>query len=644
METPTDILTPGQQPDQTPDTSASDAAPAGEQYILFRRLSKMPKNPDEMLQILETASGVDQSDLRYRLAGPGFGLLRPKIARDAFDACIADMTDFGIPAAVVAKSDIAIPEIPPQARRIYLTEDSIEFQTAEEEPIFRVDETTDLLIILTDLSGKAVKQIMTTIAYTSQVQEKPFEEILKKLSMSSAAAVFYNISENPATGVFIDSTAFTFLGLNDKLAPSVAVNFRTMVDEAIGLANTHAVDYYFGIAALPGAKPDWDASDASIERRLGVYAHYMLAAHRNGLFAEPAPSGNNAEARREETWDETKTAGTDDTTGLEPPPPVEQSRFLGMFGGSAADVIGGLIGAGALFLFGVAGIETITGHPRLWQVIIGIAVSAGGAGLFCYSLLLLYYKRMVENTPTSKIRSHSMGMTELTGRARPYYDLRTSHTLTRCIFFECRYYRYQRTDNGHQWRLTRTVSSGKLPFYIEDDTGRVLVNPKGAYYSLTRARQTIRGRFIPTLAIKLDDPNTRVIEDLIAIGAKVYVLGSAHLQRHGQTHRERLMDKLRSVKQDASKMARYDQNGDGHIDAEEWDAARADIEHNVYAESLTSGSGDYETVVIEKPKFGVLPFIVADSEKGLLRKFAIRSWLFFASGALAFACGIGMLM
>lgn len=146
------------------------------------------------------------------------------------------------------------------------------------------------------------------------------------------------------------------------------------------------------------------------------------------------------------------------------------------------------------------------------------------------------------------------------------------------------------------------------------------------------------------MAIRLDDPNTRVIEDLIAIGAKVYVLGSAHLQRHGKTHRERLMDKVRSVKQDPSQMARYDQDGDGHIDAEEWDAAREDIEHSVYAESLTAGRGSYETVVIEKPKFGVLPFIVADSEKGLLRKFAIRSWLFFACGALAFACGIGMLL
>ncbi len=641
MKNPTEILVPGQKGKK----QASEKKPANEQLILFRRLSKMPKNPDEMLKILETASGVDKSDLRYRLAGPGFGVMRPKVTPEALDNCIKDMADFGIPAAVVAKSDVAVPKLPPQAKRVNLSDDFIEFQTAEEETILRVDETTDLLVIVTDLSGKAVKQIMTTIAYTSQVQDKPFEEVLKKLSMSQGAAVFYDMKENPAKGgVFIDSGAFVFLGLNEHLSPSVSVNFRTMVDEAIRRSKTHAVDYYFGIAALPGAKPNWDEGKSNIERRLGVYAHYMMVASRNELFTSDASAAQNGEALREETWDGSESEDADDFSGLEPPPPVEHSRFFGMFQGSVSDVIGSLIGVGAIFFFAVAGMEWIKGGAWFWEIVLGISIAITGAGIFCYSLLLLYYKRMVENTPTSKIRSHSMGITELTGRARPYYDLRTSHTLTRCIFFECRYYSYQRTNEGSQWKLVRTISSGKLPFYIEDDTGRVLINPKGAYYSLTRSRQTIRGRFIPSLAIKVDDPNTRVIEDMIPIGANIYVLGSAHIQRHGKTHRERLMDKLRSVKQDPSQMARYDRNSDGHIDAEEWDAAREDIESSVYAESLTSDKRSYETVVIEKPKFGLLPFIVADSEEGLLRKFAIRSWLFLGCGATAFACGIGILL
>ena len=606
----------------------------------------MPKKPDEMLDILQSASGVDHSDLRFRLVGPGFGVMRPKMPPDAIETCIAEMADFGIPATVVTRSEMTVLGLPDQAKRVDLTDHFLELQTAEETPILRIDPSTDLLVIVTDLSGKAVKQILTTIAYPSQLQSKPFEEILKKLSMSKAAAVFYDMKENPARGAYIDSTAFTFLGLNERLSHSVAVNFRTIVDEAIRLSKTHAVDYHFGISALPGTKPDWDGPKSDIERNLGVYANYMMAASRNGLFDIPDPSASpqGADALRGETWDDTEGEDSDDTAGLEPPPPVEQNPFLRLFPGSASETIGTLFGIAAIFFFAVGNFDIFTGHAGLWHAVFGLLVTAGGAGIFCYSLLLLYYKRMVENTPTSKIRSHAMGITELTGRTRPYYDLRTSHTLTRCIFFECRYYRYQRTGDTQQWKLVRTTSSGKLPFYIEDDTGQVLINPKGAYYAIKRAKQTIRGRFIPTLGIQLDDPNTRVVENMIPIGAKIYVLGSAHLQRHGKTHRERLMDRLRSVKQDTTQMARYDRNGDGHIDAEEWDAARDDIERGVYAESLTSGSGSFESVVIEKPKFGALPFIVADSEEGLLKRFAIRSWLFFACGAVAFACGIGMLL
>ncbi|HMA67652.1 MAG TPA: GIDE domain-containing protein, partial [Desulfosalsimonadaceae bacterium] len=261
-----------------------------------------------------------------------------------------------------------------------------------------------------------------------------------------------------------------------------------------------------------------------------------------------------------------------------------------------------------------------------------------------YSLLLLYYKRMAENTPTSKVRSLSMGFAELAGRARPYYDLRTAYTLTRCVYYECSYYKYQRTGDTSRWRLSSTLSSGKLAFYLEDETGQVLINPEGAYYAIKRARQTMRGRFIPSLAIKLDDPYTKVTEDLIPLGAQIYVLGSAHTKRRGRQHQERLVDRLRELKRDQSRMARYDSNRDGHIDSQEWDAARADMERQIYAESLAGQKKPEETVVVEKPKFGLLPFIVADSEDGLLRKFAIRSWVFLACGAVAFACGIGILI
>lgn len=619
---------------------------------MFRRLPSMPGAPGEMLKAVESVSGISLTDLRYRLAGPGFGVLLPKQPRPAMEACAVELGDFGMPAAVVAKSELSGARLPAQARRVRLEKAFIEFQTAEEEPILRVDSTSQILIIVTDLSGQAVKQVLTTIAYTSQVQEFPFAEILKKLSMARGAALVYDMVKEPAEGVFIDSGAFTYSGLDDALTPSVALNFRVMIDEAMRLAKTSATDHFFGIAALPGAKPDWKSTETAVKRRLAVYARYMILASRKGLFQLPA-AGAQSRAGIAGAASETIEAGAGEKTeetgggidGLEPPPAVQdRSRLGGLLSGSFGEVIGALIGLGAVLFFGASGIEAIYSHPRFWQSVMGVLLTLGGAGLFCYALLLLYYKRMVENTPTSNVRSLSMGMTELAGRARPYYDLRTAHSLTPCIFYECRYYNYRPTRDTSKWRLTRTISSGKLAFYLEDETGRVLVNPGGAYYSITRTSQTIHGRFIPSLAIQLEDPNIRVTEDLIPLGAKIYVLGSAHLQRRGRKHGERLVERLRALKADAARMARYDQNGDGRIDDTEWEAARADVEQQVYAESLASKKGEQETVVVEKPRFGLLPFIVADSETGLLRKLAFRTWLFLACGAVAFGCGIGMLL
>jgi len=622
--------------------------PAPDHFILFRRLSQRPAKDAAVFGAIESASGIGQSDLRYRLAGPGLGVLLPKIPPEQMADCAAELADFGMPAMVLAKSDLRGASLPPQAKRVHLTQEAIEFQTAEEKAILRIDKSSELLVIATDLTGKAVKELLTTIAYSREIPEKPFAEALKKLSMSRGAALLYDMRHNPAKGVLIDSGAFVFLGLDDKLTPSGSLNFRVMIDEAMHLSKTAATDHYFGIAALPGTKPEWDLGDTAVGRRLALYAQYLAAAWRKGLFQEKVRAGasgpGEAAASPRDKQEDAHQADEEGLEDLKAPPPVEEPFFQRLLQGSMSEIIGGLIGLLAFFLFFVSDGISFSGHPRFWHTAAGLAVALGGAGLFCYALLLLYYKRMVENTPTSKVRSLSMGMAELSGRARPYYALRTAYTLTRCIFYISRYYKYQRYGDSSSWRLTRTISSGKLAFYLEDETGKVLIDPRGAFYATSRSRQTLRGRFIPSLAIKLDDPNTRVIEDMIPVGANIYVLGSAHLRRERKKHRERLVDRLRAVKQDPEKMARYDSDGDGHIDAQEWDAARADIETRVYAESLAGESGARETVVVEKPRFGLLPFIVADSEQRLIRKLAIRSWLFLGFGGVAFACGIGMLI
>jgi hypothetical protein len=85
-------------------------------------------------------------------------------------------------------------------------------------------------------------------------------------------------------------------------------------------------------------------------------------------------------------------------------------------------------------------------------------------------------KRMVEDTPTEKTRSMAVGRTELDGVARadgetieaPFTDEACLH-----VSWEIEEWR-EDEDDDHHWE-TIAQDRASVPFYLEDDTGRVLV-------------------------------------------------------------------------------------------------------------------------------------------------------------------------
>jgi hypothetical protein len=172
----------------------------------------------------------------------------------------------------------------------------------------------------------------------------------------------------------------------------------------------------------------------------------------------------------------------------------------------------------------------------------------------------------------------------------------------------------------------------------------VLVKPEGAIFNVPLTTQSFQGSYIPSLSLQMHDPNSKVVEEMIPVGTRLYVLGSAHVEKHGRKFSEILADKLRRLKQDSAAMAQYDINGDGHIDGHEWEAARKDAEQTVYAESLANGPEQSESVVIKKPGFGMLPFIIADSEKNVVRRLMFRTLIFLAGGLVTMGMSVGYLV
>lgn len=104
-----------------------------------------------------------------------------------------------------------------------------------------------------------------------------------------------------------------------------------------------------------------------------------------------------------------------------------------------------------------------------------------GILLFIHGFRKLSHKRLIENIPTSKIRSIALGLVEIKGTANPIEGtVRPSpFTAKDCIYYSFRVEEYRRQGKNSRWV---TVKKGEYrpEFFVRDDTGKVLVDPAGA--------------------------------------------------------------------------------------------------------------------------------------------------------------------
>ncbi len=114
--------------------------------------------------------------------------------------------------------------------------------------------------------------------------------------------------------------------------------------------------------------------------------------------------------------------------------------------------------------------------------VIGVLV---GAYFFYRGFSLLQRKRLILNTPASKIRSASMGLVEVNGLAAGPYILTAPLTGAACYYFRSMAWQWQKSGKNSEW-VKVADESLHLPFFLDDNTGRVLVNPQGAEMDIHR--------------------------------------------------------------------------------------------------------------------------------------------------------------
>ena len=109
----------------------------------------------------------------------------------------------------------------------------------------------------------------------------------------------------------------------------------------------------------------------------------------------------------------------------------------------------------------------------------------GGLFLFFRGFRLLQRRRLILDTPLSKIRSASMGMVELSGLAVGPYTIVAPVTARPCYFYRTIAWEWKQSGKNKQW-VKIAAECMHVPFFLDDNTGKVMVDPRGADLDLHR--------------------------------------------------------------------------------------------------------------------------------------------------------------
>jgi hypothetical protein len=120
-------------------------------------------------------------------------------------------------------------------------------------------------------------------------------------------------------------------------------------------------------------------------------------------------------------------------------------------------------------------------RPIAWCVV-GLCA---GIYLFFNGFRLLRRRQLILNTPVSKIRSASIGMVELSGLAVGPYTVSAPITERPCYYYRTLVWEWKRQGRSSQW-VKVAAECMHVPFFLDDNTGKIMVDPRSAELDLHR--------------------------------------------------------------------------------------------------------------------------------------------------------------
>ncbi len=219
-------------------------------------------------------------------------------------------------------------------------------------------------------------------------------------------------------------------------------------------------------------------------------------------------------------------------------------------------------------------VEALTSSSYLGLFAFALHSRENGMGIITLGLVAIIsvfawastYKRVrtIADIATSRIGSAAQGYVELYGRASVDADNLIKSPLSgiSCIWF--RYWVYTKDNSEREWRETSKGTSQSM-FEIKDSTGICQVDPDDAEIISPDRRVSYQGIY-------------KHVEEMLFAGGSVYVLGEFSTIGGANSVlslKEDVSDLLTEWKKDQVQLKkRFDLDGNGEIDVQEWELAR----------------------------------------------------------------------
>ena len=275
-----------------------------------------------------------------------------------------------------------------------------------------------------------------------------------------------------------------------------------------------------------------------------------------------------------------------------------------------------------------------TSNGNFWFYFFGaVIISCVG---FYFAFGFLKRARVIDDTPTSKIRSAAQGYVELVGRSKAMDGPPILSPLTNTV---CTWYRYKVEEIHDKHTRTLESSTSDNLFYLVGATGNCVIDPEDAIVQPTvkkvwyGSRNGKKSSFGSSMLSSMGS-RYRYTEERMHDNDPLYAIGEfSSVGGHNSEFntREEVKNLLATWKKDPGfLLEKFDKNKDGKIDLHEWDKVR-----RVAVKKVMDHQAKTKTEpmihLLSKPKMSNKPFILSTKSQRVL----VKTYRMYAAGSLA---------